>query len=271
MKVEGIIIQKTPYKERDLICHVLLRSGKTINVYFYGGRGGGKQNKGSILELGHMLVIELNIRKKKLETQLYMAKEYKLLWSGQSVRNDFQAFYLYSFYIEFIGKIAVEDDLEGYEDDHHDGLFNILSNGLYYLDESVKGKNFSIQNHLFIFLARLSVHLGITVDVDNCMYCSEDLQDNLCLFDPSNGGFSCMECSSKRDEFLSDNKLLLEEYQSSTKLKKTLSLCYKLPYKEYEKMPCVTQGLTISQFNYINLQFGFTKEQFKSWSLISAF
>lgn len=271
MKVEGIIIQKTPYKERDLICNILLRSGKTISVYFYGGRGGGKQSKGSIVELGHMLALELNLRKKSNDSQLYTVKEYKLLWSGQFIRDHFEAFYLYSFYIEFLGKIAVEDDLDGFEDDHHHGLFNVLSNGLFYLDESIRKKNFILQNHLFIFLARLSVQLGITVDVELCMYCFESLDNKLCLFGPGSGGFACMECSSKRDEFLSENKLLLEEYQSSTNLKKILGICYRLPYKDYEKMPEVAQGLTISQFQYINLQFGFTKEQFKSWNLISAF
>ena len=113
--------------------------------------------------------------------------------------------------------------------------------------------------------------MGITINVHHCLFCAQLLKDDLCLFDPPNGGFVCMECASKRDEFLSDNKLLREEYQSSTHLKKIFELSYKLPYKQYEKLPQVEQGLTISQFNYINLQFGFSKDPFKSWGLISAF
>ena len=175
------------------------------------------------------------------------------------------------FFLEFLSKISVADELDGFENDHHDGLFNVLSNALFFLNEAVKQKNFKSHNHLFIFLAKLSVQLGITLDVEHCLFCGEALNSEMCLFDPQNGGFSCHDCSSKKDEFLSNNKLLLSEYQSSTMLKNLFEQIYKMPYKNYPTLPDIAQGLTIAQFNYINLQFGFSKEQFKSWSMISAF
>lgn len=271
MKVEGIIIHKTPYKDRDLICNLLLRSGKKISVYFYGGRGGGKSSKGSILELGYMVSIELNPKKKKLDTELLMAKEYSLLWSGQSIRKEYQAFYLSMFYLEFIAKVAVEDELEGHSDDHHEGLFNVLSNALFFLNNSLEENQFSLQNQLFFFFSKLSVQLGISIDIDLCMFCAVELKKNLCLFDPQNGGFICRDCASKSDEFLSEDNLLRLEYQSSTKLRDVLSKVYRIPYKQYCEIPNLPQGLTVAQFNYINLQFGFTKESFRSWGMISSF
>lgn len=271
MKVEGIIIHKTAYKERDLICNMLLRSGKTVSVYFYGGQGGGKSMKGSILELGNMMKVQLNERRKKIESELSVAKEYNLLWSGKNVREDFQAFYLMTFYLEVLGKIALEEDLDDPFDDGHTGLFNVLSNSIFYLDDSVKNKKFNTHTHLLLFFSKLFINLGVNIDVENCLHCGIDLQKEMSMFDPTNGGFSCRECNSKKDEFLTQDRLLMEEYQSSTRLLESLRLAYKLVYKDYTHLGEIDQGLTVALFNYFNQQFGFSKDQFKTWGMISAF
>ena len=65
MQLEGILVHKAIHKERDLIGTLLLRDGTLVNLYFYGGRGGGKSQKGSILELGFMLKVKLGSRIKK--------------------------------------------------------------------------------------------------------------------------------------------------------------------------------------------------------------
>ncbi len=44
-KIEGILIKKIPYKERDIIGTLLLRSGMQVSAIFYGGAGGGKNKK----------------------------------------------------------------------------------------------------------------------------------------------------------------------------------------------------------------------------------
>ncbi len=268
MKVEGIIIHKTFYKERDIITKLLLRSGKVMNLYFYGGRGGGKSQKGSFIELGNMLSCELNSRKKKLETDIKIVKESKLIWNSENIRLNYNAFCLVSFYLELTSKLAVEE----FEDDlysEHEGLFNILSNALFFLDKSIANNDFHIYNHLFIFLGKIIVHQGIMVDTTNCLFCQKDMKQNeLCLFDAKNGGFVCHDCASNKDHFLSDNQLLREEYQNSVKLRGSLSFVYRLPYKEYFKLPEITRGLTAAEFNYINYQYGFMQESFKTWSLL---
>jgi DNA repair protein RecO len=270
MTLEGIIIQKTPYKDKDLICNVLLRSGQKIAVYFYGGRGGGKKAKGSILEVGFMMKITLALKRKAVESNIKIAKEYQHIWNSEYIRDDFRAFYLSSFYLEYIGKIAIESDLDDATELEHAGLFKILSNALYFLDDSLKNKTFDLNTHLFMFLSKLTIELGITPDINNCLYCGVPLSDTgLCLFDPKDGGFACMDCTSKKDEYISDNKLLREEYVGSLKLKNSLKQVYQIPYKDYQSLGSITQGQAIAKFNYINFQFGFTKDQIKSWALIS--
>lgn len=271
MKIEGILIHKTPYKERDLIAKLLLRSGKTQSVYFYGGQGGGKSRKGSILELGHMVSVQLQERRKKLETDLVMAKEYQLLWSGKKIRENFMAFYLMSFYLELMSKVTLDDALDDIDDDHQQGLFNVLSNALYFLNEAVEKNQFNINSHLFLFFSKTLIQLGVSIDTEYCLFCNSQLDDHMVLFDPVNGGFACRECSSQKDQFLSDHKLLLNEYQNSTKLKEKLTLSVKSKYKKYDCLKEVDQSLTIALFQYINTQFELSKDSFKTWQMISSF
>lgn len=269
MHVEGIIIQKTPYKERDIICHVLLRSGKTIPVYFYGGRGGGKKSKGSIIEIGFMLKLQLQEQRKKLETGIFIAKEYSLLWASDKIRNNYQALCLLSFFLEFTSKIALKDDpVEGHGDDS-EGLFRVVSNAIFYLDHSLVNEKFDLSTQLFIFFAKLIIELGITPNIENCRYCEKKLTESeFCLFSPVEGGFSCHDCNSKQDEFLSDNANLKSEYMSSVKLRKGLSYVFNMHYKDYESLEQMTHGLTAAQFNYINYQFEFNVSGFKTWPLL---
>src|SRR5690554_2497522 len=104
MKLEGLIIHKTLYKERDLICKLLLRDGHVCSLYFYGGRGGGKKNKGSLLELGYMVSVVVDIRHRGLNQQLQVAKEWSLIWQHQEIRKDYKAFYFLSFICEVLQK-----------------------------------------------------------------------------------------------------------------------------------------------------------------------
>lgn len=269
MKVEGIVIQKTPFKDRDLICHLLLRSGKTLPVYFYGGRGGGKKSKGSIIETGFMLRVELQRQKKSIDSTMHIAKEYSLIWSSDYIRNNYKAHYLQSFYLEMIGKITVGEDLQEAIVDEHDGLFNVLSNAMFFLDKSLGQKDFELYSHLLLFLTKLTVQLGITPDIDHCLYCQKELLDrDMCLFLSHEGGFSCHECQTQKDEFLSDNRLLLEEFQTSGVYRTMLKLGFKLHFKDYLKISNINQSLVSMSFNYINYQFEFKSDQFKTWKLL---
>ncbi|MBT4790481.1 MAG: hypothetical protein HON90_02830 [Halobacteriovoraceae bacterium] len=271
MRIEGIIIHKTPYKERDVICNLLLRSGKLTSVYFYGGRGGGKNQKGSVLEVGFMLGVELSPRRKKIESDIKIAKEYNLLWSATHTRTSYAAFCLASFYMEYLSKISVAENHLGFEDHEHEGVFNVLSNALFYLDEAVKNNNLKLKAHLFLFLSKLSVHLGIAKNVDDCLYCDKRFLDSeLCFFDIQNGGFSCLECNSQKGEYLSDNKGMITEYQSSLSLRLNLRRSYSLAFKLVDTLDEVSFGVVNAEFNYINYQFGLKRELVRTWGVLFA-
>jgi len=269
MKVEGIIIHKTPYKERDLICNVLLRSGRKLSVYFYGGMGGGKNQKGSFLEIGAMISVELADRRKKIESELYMAKEFQLIWISNHIRGNYQAFCLACFYMEYINKIAIEEHLEDGFDSDQEGIFNVLSNSLFYMDHAIVSEKFNLKSQLFLFFGKLIINLGVQPNTEACLFCEKELSDKeICLFDSQNGGFSCVECSSQRDVYLSENKLLQEEFVSSLSLKTNFKKTFTTNFKDYDQVINIDQGIIEAIYAYLNYQFGFNKENFKTWKMI---
>lgn len=269
MHVEGIIIQKTPYKERDLICHILLRSGKTLPVYFYGGRGGGKKSKGSFLEIGFMLKLQLREQRKSLETAIYIAKEYSLLWGSDEIRADYQALCLLSFYLEFTSKLALSEDLKSQHGDEFAGLFKVVSNAIFFLDHALAQKQFKLYNHLFLFLSKLTMELGILPDTDHCLFCEKELDAQaMTLFMPAEGGFSCLDCNSNREEFLTDNRVLQASYQGDRDLRLGFKKALSLNFKDYIDLEPMTFNSAESQFQYINYQFSFDDKTFKTWKLI---
>lgn len=270
MHVEGMIIQKTPYKERDLICHVLLRSGKTLPVYFYGGRGGGKKSKGSFLEIGFMLKMELREQRKSMETAIFIAKEYSLIWNAKEIRSDYKALCLMSFYLELTSKIALSEDLKSGHGDEFEGLFKVVSNAVFFLDESISAQNFQIYNHLFIFLSKLTLELGILPDTDHCLFCEKDLEStDLALFIPTEGGFSCHACNSNRDEFLSENKVLQANYSVDQSFRLGLKKALSIAFKEYRELKQMDYASGHALFKYLNYQFGFEERNFKTWRMLS--
>jgi len=269
MHVEGIIIHKTPYKERDVICNLLLRSGKKLSVYIYGGQGGGKSQKGSIIELGFMLGLELNTRTKRSESNLKTVKEYSLIWKADKIRDNFQAFYLMTFYLEYIAKISIDEDLDNHVGNEHAGLFNVLSNSLFYLNKALETDQFVPARHLFLFLAKLASRIGVLPELEECLFCKMDLDKSMCVFDHKDGGFICHDCYSQRDEFLSENKVLLEEFNASKALREKLKLSLTLPYEKYPVLHDITMGQNTGLFNYINYQFSIEAKDVKTWGMVS--
>ena len=272
MNLEGILIHKTPVKERDLICKLLLRSGKTINLYFYGGQGGGKFSKGSILELGHMIKVTLSPQRKKLNTELHTVKEYTLIWDAAHIRKNYQAFYLLSLYAEIIQKIAVEEDIhQQHEFEEHQEIFKVFSNAVFCLNDSLGSENYFLYQQLFIFLTKLNFELGILPDYEQCLHCHIDLKKiDLARFEPQHGGFTCRECLLSADQFVSQDKMLFEELTSSMQLKDSLIKTLHSPYKEYARLGDISRGQCNSMFNYFCYQFEFEPSQFKTWSMLGS-
>ena len=187
-KIEGILLNKQPFKERDLICRLLLRSGKQVSVLFYGGQGGGRKMKSSLLELGHLVSVEVSPFKKNHQG-LYVCREYSLNWYHAHLRNNHQAFYLLCFYVELIARMALEDDLSqgDFEDDHY-GLFRVLANAVYHLEHSWIEDSSS--KHLALFLAKMIIESGMTPNLHHCLYSNQklsQLKDFQLIFDQ--GGF----------------------------------------------------------------------------------
>ena len=136
MVFEGIVISKVPYKERDLIVKLLLRNGMTAGFYVYGGQGGGKHHKPSLFDIGSMMKIMIKDRKKTAESDLMIASEYQRIWEPQQVRHDIKAFYLACLFFEIIQKFAIHFHPDQDELNDHEGIFTVLSNALFYLDQS---------------------------------------------------------------------------------------------------------------------------------------
>lgn len=272
MKVEGLIFQKTPYKDRDMIVHLLTRKGQKTSLYIYGGQGGGKSKKGSLLELGHMLSFVIQRSKSYYSESgnkpLGIAKVDQVNWAPKHIRNDYKAFMLSQFYLEVIQKLALSetDDIDF---DEHEGIFNVLSNALYYLDNAVERSRVDYMTHLLLFFTKLIHHLGIAPNYEECQFCQKVFsEDDLCLLDIANGGFSCLECTSKMDEYLSDNRLLSEEYQAGRRFKRAFQKFSLEPYKNYQDFPSTSTGLVRASFHFLNYQFGFSEADYRTWKLL---
>jgi DNA repair protein RecO len=204
MTFEGIVIHRVPYKERDLIVKLLLRQGLVGSFYIYGGQGGGKLHKPTIFELGSMIRLFTKDQRGKVETsELMVSAEHQRIWEPQSIRHDIRAYYLVCLYFELVQKFSLpfhpgNTDPESRD---HEGVFAVLSNALFYLEDALKKEVFQPEQQLALFLIKLLYHLGIMPDTDHCSYCQEELlQLNSVIFLPAQGQFACHECATGENE-----------------------------------------------------------------------
>jgi DNA repair protein RecO len=204
MVFEGLVIHRLPYKERDLIVKLLLRNGLVGSFYIYGGQGGGKKHKPSVFELGHMMRIMIKDQRLKLDSSdLMIGAEYLRIWEPQHIRYDIKAFYLACLYFELVQKFSqpFQQGTSDYHGQDHEGVFSVVSNALFYLEDALSKKQFHAHQHLTLFMVKLLFHLGIMPDTGNCTYCQVDLLENeAVVFLPSHGQFSCQQCSGGENE-----------------------------------------------------------------------
>lgn len=260
-KIEGILLSKVPYGDRHIIGKLLLRSGKKISVLFYGGQGGGSKKKSSILELGHMLQIELG--HSRSTEHMYRAKETTLLWAHEKIRLNHKAFYLTCFYLEMLSKLALEDDLHdehGEFDQSSAGHFRVLSNALFYLDQQLKKSCFSELDQVFIFLTKLSIETGVFPDVKHCALSGEELSkiENVILLSEQ-GGFADLTCINLEDQqhyFLQGKDLSRwMRYISTSK------------YGEIEELGIPSTSHVRALLSFLCFQYQFQESDFKSLAL----
>lgn len=255
MVFEGVVISKVPYKERDLIVKLLLRSGFMASFYVYGGQGGGKHHKPSLFELGSMMKLMTKDRRiKSSEVELMVVAEYQRTWEPQVVRHDIKAFYLSCLFFEIIQKFVVN-----YHPDHdgpseHEGVFSVLSNALFYLDEAVLKKNFRPEQQLHLFMVKLLFYLGIMPETDSCGYCGKDLlQGGGASFLIAQGHFSCLQCVNAEDE-----KGLLYRIKQG----------YQTKYQEYSTLEGTSFQETDKLIQYFCHHFQLKTMEFKTYALL---
>jgi recombinational DNA repair protein (RecF pathway) len=172
MQFEGIVTHKVPYKERDLIVKLVLRNGTVGSFYIYGGQGGGKKHKPTIFELGSMVKILVRDQKaSRIEgSELMVAAETQRIWEPQRIRHNIQAFYLVCLYFEILQKFSMNFQLGSseYDNNEHEGIFSVISNALFHLDDSITKDVFIGHQQLTLFMIKLLYHLGIMPETENC-------------------------------------------------------------------------------------------------------
>lgn len=263
-KIEGIILNKTLWRERDLIVSMLLRNGKKISVVFYGGAGG-KKPKSKVIEWGHLLAVELK-KSAKASQSLWNASEYSLKWSPMLIRENHQAFYLMCFYLEMAQKLAVEVSHEQNEDffeSEYSGLFRVLSNGLFYLEDALKKNKLDIASHYFLFVAKLCFELGVSPHLQECFFCHGKLSlaESLQLSN-KDGGIVCDQCQDKtQDErrvYAGQGKMLWQG----------LVWSWQSRYDQYESLKIESLAQAHGLLDYLLYQFHLSPTDIKSHQML---
>ena len=167
------------------------------SIYVYGGMGGGKNAKPRVYEPGNMMKIDVRLNKTGVSQDLLTASESSLIWRSEKLRHDASAFALTCLYLEMVMKTAVNfNPLDQYgSNKEHAGLFAVLSNALFHLDQALAEKDFHWRSHLLLFLSKFLHHLGVMPDESSCVFCGVELEgDVIAPLVQDQGGFACQEC-----------------------------------------------------------------------------
>ncbi len=264
-EIEGLILSKTKFQDRHLICKILLRSGKTVSVIFYGGQGGGTKKKSSILELGHMIQIQLKYKKSSNDDNVFNSSEWKLIWSHEKIREDHKAFYLMCFYLEVINKLSIEEDIYSEHidfDTETKGLFRVLSNSLVHLNASVKSSTFDKDCELLIFIGKLLVELGVFPMRSNCVLTDKILHDERSLVLLNDKGGFATAMGLNIDEYSH------AESNSGRELWEKLGEISTKKYDEIDFKNINNPSTVKLAWQYLCFQFQLETSQFKTSSMV---
>ncbi len=258
MVFEGLVIHKVPYKDRDLIVKLLMRNGLVGSFYVYGGQGGGKHHKPTVFELGAMMKVLVRDQKsQRIEaSELMVCAEHQRLWVGDHIRYDVHAYYLVCLYFEVLQKFSIpyQFGTSDYQNEDHSGIFSVLSNALFYIEDALAKKRFEAQQHLTLFLVKLLFHLGIMPDTDTCSYCGTGLlESEVVHFLPASGQFSCGQCSQGEN----DKGFLL-------RIKKG----YQTKYQDYELFKGTNFSEADKLIQYFCHQYHLRPVELKAYSLL---
>lgn len=252
---EGIVLSKVPYQERHIISHILLRSGKKTSICFLGGQGGGKKQKSSVVELGYALSFN-TIRSNNPNAHLFSSKDYKPVWSHKKIRDNYQAFYLSCFFLELIEKVTIAEGVE-FSNLDDQGFYRLLSSSLYYIDESLENDSFNKNIFLNLFLAKLIFELGITPELDHCVYSGDPLEriEGIQLVFEQ-GGFGGLDFIEK------------ERGIDQTDLREFLKKIWNLKMSDYQSIQSQHAIHAQVLINYLFYQNQLNRSDFKTLSLL---
>ncbi|MBG07532.1 MAG: hypothetical protein CME68_02145 [Halobacteriovoraceae bacterium] len=253
-KLEGILVSKTPFKDKHFIGRLILRNGKKASVLFYGGRGSLKK-KASYIDSGHM--IQVTLAPYKRDPSMVQTKEWTLVWAPEKVRNSVKRFFLLCFFMEVVDKIAPPHDFEDEEfsDLSSEGIFRVLSNSLYMLNKNRVDQFCDAPFHVFAFLGKLLLHQGLFPLRDRCCFCGEILRLKTAVnLVASQGGFSCDLCSSSNENKHLGGKEMLQ----------ALDLVASVEFRDFVPSKNVNKPLSFSLFDYFCYQYQLSPGSFKT-------
>lgn len=261
--LEGILLNKFPYQDKHLVGHILLRNGHKISGMFYGAQGGGKTNKGSILQLGHLFSVSVSTPKNHFE--MLSVKEYSDKWHHRFISQNPKSFYILCFFCELLEKISPLatniDDLT-FDHSHSEGFFRLLSNAIFYLDSDLEKNTFKAEKTLFIFLAKALIELGIFPQTRTCAISGVELFDDSPVHLASEkGGFSHIQ-------FLPHEEQKLVDSYQGLKIRVNLVTISKLKYGEIKELDDVNLSMCRNLFTYLCYQLHFNFNDFKTASLV---
>ena len=253
MEIEGILLNKIQVKESDLIIKLLLRNGKIVSLYIYGGKGGGKKKKGSIFELGCLIKTNIDLRRKSSTQNIFIAKESTIEWRHEKISQNFIAYYLLCFFLEAISKVGIEEhhdfDLEGEEK-----LFAIGSNIVFHLDRYATELSSLRFSFLFIFLQRVTDYLGLLPNLDHCLVCDEPIErkDTVSL-SFQDGAFTHYNCAEGKRS------------PKGREVRSSLIDSARLPLANVSELEGVDKDMCEQLFLYLCHQIELRPEQMKTW------
>lgn len=254
-KIEGLIISKTPYQDRHLICSLLLRSGRKISIMFYGGQSGGKKAKVTGLELGHMVEVALSYSR---GSELYRANSWLVKWQHEKIRYNYQAFSLLCFYLELASQMAQIDDLHDELGDTDIGIFRAVSNALFHLETAVNEDKFDMASEIMLFFCKILFEQGIFPQLDLCCFSETNLSElNEIVLVPDHGGFA--NPSMVHHENL--------DGQTGKKLWQTMMKVKDTPYQNAWNLQA-DRSMINQLWNFFCYQMGWKRDEFKTFSAI---
>lgn len=243
---------------------MLLRSGRTVTILFYGGQGGGKKHKASTLEIGYMMKIELS--HSRSTAQMQRAKEWLPIWSHEHIRNNFKSYSLLCLFVEIMGAIAPEEDVHDQNSDFDDtmeGLFRVLSNAVVHLEGRTKEKKCDPYSELLVFLGKLLIEQGVFPIRDNCAFCDEVLSKLSKIYlITDHGGFACGECADHLEEAITSSS------REGRELWELLGSVANHRYQELTELRLENRDVIHTLLNYFYYQFHFKESDFRSLKMV---